>query len=67
MTTTLAELYDALKEAGASEDKARKASEAMAAHESRFARVDAELAVIKWMVGFNLAATLGILMLLLRH
>lgn len=67
MTTMLAELYDALKDAGASEEKARKASEAMAAHESRFARIDAELAVIKWMIGFNLAATIGILMILLRH
>ncbi|CAK0770996.1 Integrase [uncultured Gammaproteobacteria bacterium] len=63
----IAELYDALIAAGAPEDKARKASEAMAAYESRFARIDGELAVIKWMVGFNLAATLAILMVLLKH
>jgi hypothetical protein len=67
MTTMIAELYDALIAAGAPEDKARKASEAMAAHESRFGRIDMELAVIKWMLGFNLAATVAVLMLLLRH
>ena len=67
MTTMIAELYDALVAAGAPEDKARKASEAMAAYESRFAKIDIELSVIKWMVGFNLAATIAVLMILLRH
>ena len=67
MTTMIAELYDALVAAGAPEDKARKAAEAMAAHESRFSRIDAELAVVKWMVGFNLAACVAIIMILLKH
>ena len=67
MTTMIAELYDALIAAGAPEDKARKASEAMAAYESRFAKIDIELSVIKWMVGFNLAATVALLLIQLRH
>ncbi len=67
MTTMIAELYDALVAAGAPEDKARKAAETAASHESRFAKIETELAVMKWMIGFNLAASVAILMLLLRH
>jgi hypothetical protein len=67
MMTMIAELYDALIAAGTPEDKARKAPEVMAACEIHFAKIDIELTVIKWMVGFNLAATIGALMLLLRH
>jgi hypothetical protein len=67
MTTMITELYDALKEAGATEDKARKAAETVAAYESRFSRIESDLAIVKWMIGFNLAATLGVIMLLLRH
>jgi hypothetical protein len=39
----------------------------VAGYENRFARIETDLTVLKWMVGFNLAATVGILMLLLRH
>ena len=66
MTTMITELYDALKDAGAAEDKARKAAETVAAYENRFSRIETDLTVLKWMVGFNLAATMGILMMLLR-
>lgn len=44
MSTMITELYDALKEAGASEASARKAAETLADHENRFARFDADLA-----------------------
>jgi hypothetical protein len=67
MTTMITELYDALKDAGAAEDKARKAAETVAAYENRFSRLETDLTVLKWMMGFNLAAALGILMLLLRQ
>jgi len=46
MTTMVAELYDALVAAGAPDDKARKAAEAMAAfdaYEQRFVRVEANI------------------------
>lgn len=36
----ISEVYDALKEAGASEEKARKAAEAVASYKNRFARID---------------------------
>jgi len=51
----ISEVYDALKEAGASEDKARKAAEVLANYESRFTRLESDHAVMKWMLGFLLA------------
>ncbi len=56
------EVYDALKEAGASEEKARKAAEALAAYESRFSLLHTDLTLLKWMVGFNLALSAGVLL-----
>jgi hypothetical protein len=67
MTTMVAEVYDALLAAGAPEDKARKAAEAIAAYENRFARIEADLNLLKWMVGFVLAFCVAILVLQLHH
>lgn len=96
MTTMIAEVYDALVAAGSPDDKARKAAEAIAGYENRFAnieqrlikldgdlnqrfakidgdlnqrfaKVDGEIRLLSWMLGFNLAGTLGILLMLLRH
>ncbi|PIX96280.1 MAG: integrase, partial [Hydrogenophilales bacterium CG_4_10_14_3_um_filter_63_21] len=53
---------DALKDAGATEDKARKAAEALAAYENRFNKVESDLNLLKWTVGFNLALSAGILL-----
>lgn len=55
----MSEVSDALKEAG--EEKARAAAEAIAGYENRFAKIDQDLAVIKWMAGFNLALTTAVL------
>jgi len=70
----IAEVYDALLAAGSPEDKARKAAEAIASYENRFVaieqrltKIDGDLNLLKWMVGFDLAATVGIVFLLLRH
>jgi hypothetical protein len=74
MTTMIAEVYDALLAAGSPEDKARKAAEAIASYENRFtamdqrfAKIEGDIKLLTWMVGFNLAATVGIIFLLLRH
>ena len=86
MSTMISEVYDALKEAGASEEKARKAAEALAGYENRFtqldraldvldrkweqrfarvderfAKVEGEVVLLRWMIGFNLALTVAIL------
>ena len=66
------EVYDALIEAGASEDKARAAARALASYDNRFSQmdnrfsqIDGSLALLKWMVGFNLALTAAVLLRLL--
>jgi hypothetical protein len=74
MTTMIAEVYDALIAAGSPEDKARKAAEAIAGYENRFSaieqrliRMEGEIKLLSWMVGFNLAGTVGVIFMLLRH
>jgi hypothetical protein len=62
MSTMISEVYDALKDAGASEEKARKAAEVLANYESRFNKLEADHAVMKWMIGFNLAVSVAILL-----
>jgi len=65
----IAEVYDALIEAGASQEKARKAAEAIAGYESRFTeiekrleRMEGKITLLTWMVGLaiTLSLTLGI-------
>jgi hypothetical protein len=68
------EVYDALIAAGAPEDKARKAAEALANYDNRFSRIDgavlkveSDLVVVKWMVGFGIAMNVAILTRLFFH
>ncbi len=68
MSTMITELYDALKDAGASEEKARAAAKTMADYDSRFNKIDqdlallkAEIMVLKWMLGFILAGMVSLL------
>lgn len=67
MTTMIAEVYDALLEAGASQEKARKAAEAIAGYESRFTefekrleRMDGKITLLTWMVGASISPTLAL-------
>lgn len=68
MSTMISEVYDALKEAGASEEKARKAAEVLSSYEDRFNRIDqrftaveGKIDLLRWMLTFNLAMTVAIL------
>ena len=61
MAVMIAEVYDALREAGASEEKARKAAETLAGYEGRFARIEGDLTLLKWMTGTGLALSAAIL------
>lgn len=63
----ISEVYDAFIAAGAPEDKARKAAEALADYENRFTKIDAELVILKWMVGFAIALNVAILVRLFVH
>jgi hypothetical protein len=60
MATMISEVYDAFLAAGAPEDKARKAAEAIASYENRFARTMRNLAVLKWMTGTILAGVVAL-------
>jgi hypothetical protein len=57
MATMISEVYAAFKEANVSDETARKAAEAVAAYETRFAsldlkieRIDGRLTLIQWML-----------------
>jgi hypothetical protein len=67
MALQLGALRDALIDAGAKAEKADKAAEELAGYESRLAGVDAKLALLTWMSGFNLVLTSGVLWRLLSH
>lgn len=61
MGTMVSEVYDALKEAGVGEEKARAAAEAIAGYENRFAKINQDMAVIRGVIGLNLVFTSVIL------
>jgi hypothetical protein len=47
----ITEVYDALREGGTSEEKARKAAEALANYDDRFSSVERRLSVMTWQIG----------------
>ena len=61
MAMMLSKTYDALRSAGAPENKAREAAEEIAGFENRLTGIGSDLSLVKWMVGFNLAFTLSLL------
>lgn len=60
MAVMMGNLYAALVKAGAGENEAQKAAEEIAGYENRFAKIEADVALLKWMVGFNIAMTIAI-------
>lgn len=62
MSTMILEVYDALREAGASETKSQAAAKATADYDNRFNRVEGELLIIKWMIGIVLAGVLSLVL-----
>jgi hypothetical protein len=60
VATMISEVYDAFVSAGAPEDKARRAAEAIANYETPFACVESDLAVLKWMTGTTLAGVVAL-------
>jgi len=61
MALRLDALQDALLNAGAEPALAQKAAEELADYERQLAAMRTDLAVVKWMVGTNVALTLGVL------
>jgi hypothetical protein len=60
MAIMMAELYAALREAGASDDKAAKAAQEAAAYENRLARIESTQRLHTWILSTNTAALLAI-------
>jgi hypothetical protein len=55
------EVYAALLEAGATDEKARAAARSVASYDTRLAHVERDLAVLKWMAASNIALTVAVL------
>jgi hypothetical protein len=63
----ISEVYDAFVSAGAPEEKARRAAEALTVCESRFSKLENDMAVIKWMLGFVIALLAAVALKLFLH
>ena len=61
MALRLGALRDAVLEAGASEETARKASEEAASYKRRLVGIESHLTVLTWMTGTNIALTIAVL------
>ena len=65
MSIMVANLYDALRSAGANDELARKAAEEAADYDNRLTMIEAKLSMLQWMVGINMAMTAGVLFTLI--
>lgn len=63
MSIMVSEVYDALLEAGASDEKSRAAAQAIADYDQRFNRIDAELKLHRLMLTLVLG---GVVVLILK-
>jgi len=66
MAMMLSKTYEAFRAAGAPDDKAREAAEEIAGFENRLTNIEADMKLLKGMLGVNLAFSLAILVILLR-
>ncbi len=60
MAAMMGKLHEALTKVGADASSAREAAE-VASYGNRISKVEADLTLLKWMLGFNIAMTLAIL------
>jgi hypothetical protein len=60
MALILDSLYDALKAAGAPGEQARAAAPDVAGYDNRLNRIERDMALLKWMIGFAIAILLGL-------
>ena len=63
----LGALRDALLDAGAKPEIADRAAEELAGYETRLARIETDLTVLKWMIGFMLALQITTMVKLFIH
>jgi hypothetical protein len=60
MAIMMRQLYEALRDAGASDENAAKAAEEVAGFENRLSGVETKLAVLQWMVATVIVLVLGL-------
>ena len=60
MAILLSRTYEAFRAAGAPDDKARDAAEEIAAYDNRLANIEADVRLLKWMMGLVLAGVLSL-------
>ena len=59
------DVYEAFKSAGADDEKARRAAEALAQDQGRFTKIESKLDLHSWMIGAVVAMNIAILVRLL--
>jgi hypothetical protein len=55
------DVFEAFKSAGADDDKARRAAEALAQDQGRFGKIEAKLDLHSWILAFNTAMIVAVL------
>ena len=65
MARMIAKVYDALKSAGAEDDKARAAAIVLADSDNAFAEIRQRLRVLEWAVGANTVMLVGLVLKLI--
>ena len=60
MAMMLSKTYQAFKAAGAPDDKARDAAEEIATYENRLVNIEADVTLLKWMVGLVLVGVVSL-------
>jgi hypothetical protein len=66
MAIMMGKLYAALRKANIPDDDAIAAAEEVAAFVNRLSKIEGDLNLVKWMVGFSLAMNIAILGLVFR-
>lgn len=61
MSVMITEVYEAFKSAGADEQKAKEAAQALSHHRDDILRLWGRMALLQWMVGFNLVISVATL------
>jgi hypothetical protein len=55
------DVFEAFKSAGADDEKARRAAEALAQDQGRFAKIEGKLDLHSWILAFNTAMLVAVL------
>jgi hypothetical protein len=55
------DVFEAFKSAGADDEKARRAAEALAQDQGRFAKIEGKLDLHSWILAFNTAMLIALL------